>query len=131
MYLLVAKFAITTLVIVAVSEIAKRFDRMGALIAALPLITIMVMIWLHVEQQPSEKIANHAYFTFWLVLPSLPMFLLMSRMLRQGTNFWLALLAGIALTALCYLLLGWGMKACGMPILPQAAAAVRGPSVVE
>ena len=76
MYLLITKYAVTAFVIVLVSEIAKRSDRLGALIASLPLVTVMVMIWLHIENQGTEKIANHAWYTFWYVLPTLPMFLL-------------------------------------------------------
>src|SRR5215204_1714832 len=102
MLMLITKYAITSLVIVIVSEVAKRSDRVGALIASLPLVTVMVMIWLHIENQPSDKIANHAYYTFWYVLPTLPMFLLMPWMINRGVSFWLALLAGCATTIACF-----------------------------
>lgn len=75
--LIVTKYAITSLVIVVVSELAKRSDKVGALIASLPLVTVMVMIWLYLENQGSAKVARHAYYTFWYVLPTLAMFLLM------------------------------------------------------
>jgi hypothetical protein len=74
MAFLILKYAVTALVIVVVSEVAKRSDRAGALIASLPLVTVMAMIWLYVEKQPDAKIANHAYYTFWYVLPTMPMF---------------------------------------------------------
>jgi hypothetical protein len=102
MGMLIAKYAITALVIVLVSEVAKRSDRLGALIASLPLVTVMVMIWLQVEKQPGERIANHAYYTFWYVLPTMPMFLLMPWMMRKGIGFWPALGAGCLLTVLCF-----------------------------
>ena len=98
MMFVLAKYAATALVIVVVSEIAKRSDRLGALIASLPLVTIMVMVWLYLENQGSEKVANHAYYTFWYVLPTLPMFLLVPFLLNRGVGFWPALLAGILLT---------------------------------
>jgi hypothetical protein len=88
MLFLIAKYAVTALVIVVVSDVAKRSDRAGALLASLPLVTVMAMIWLHVEKQPDTKIANHAYYTFWHVLPTLPMFLLMPWMFNRGVGFW-------------------------------------------
>src|SRR5687767_4391220 len=104
MGMLIAKYAVTALVIVLVSEVAKRSDRLGALIASLPLVTVMVMIWLQVEKQPTERIANHAYYTFWYVLPTLPMFLLMPWMMRKGFGFWPSVGAGCVLTFACFAL---------------------------
>ncbi|WP_431477962.1 DUF3147 family protein, partial [Massilia eburnea] len=72
---LIFKYLVTAGVVVAVSEFAKRSDRLGGLIAALPLVTVLALIWLYVEKQPHEKIANHAWYTFWYVVPTLPMFL--------------------------------------------------------
>ncbi|WP_339616319.1 DUF3147 family protein [uncultured Gilvimarinus sp.] len=72
---LITKYLITAAVVVVVSEVAKRSDKIGALIVALPLITILTLIWLQVENQSQEKIARHAWYTFWYVLPTLPMFL--------------------------------------------------------
>lgn len=72
---IVTKFLLTAAVVVLVSEAAKRSDKLGGFLAALPLITLLSLIWLYIERQPSEKIANHAWYTFWYVLPTLPMFL--------------------------------------------------------
>jgi len=69
MTFLISKYLITAFLIVAISEIAKSSDKLGALISSLPLITIMVMIWLYIENQNIEKISNHAYYTFWYVIP--------------------------------------------------------------
>ena len=55
---IVAKYALTAAVVVLVSELAKRSDRLGGLLAALPLITVLSLIWLYVEGQPESKIAN-------------------------------------------------------------------------
>ena len=89
---LIGKYALTAAIVVVVSEVAKRSDRLGGLLAALPLMTILVLIWLHLEHQPSVKIANHARYTFWYVLPTLPMFLLFPVWLPR-LGFWLTLLA--------------------------------------
>ena len=102
MTFLLTKYAITAFVIVLVSEVAKRSDKAGALIASLPLVTVLVMIWLYTEKQGTEKIANHAYYTFWYVLPTLPMFLAMPLLLNSGMNFWFALAICVLLTLACF-----------------------------
>ena len=88
---IITKYLITAAVVVIVSEVAKRSDRAGALIASLPLVTLLALIWLHVEKQSTAKIANHAWYTFWYVVPTLPMFLILPWMLRHGWGFWQAL----------------------------------------
>jgi hypothetical protein len=118
MAFLILKYAVTALVIVVVSEVAKRSDRAGALIASLPLVTVMAMIWLYVEKQPDAKIANHAYYTFWYVLPTMPMFLLMPWMMHRGVSFWLSLAAGCALTIGCFAIAAVVLKRFGIGLLP-------------
>lgn len=75
MAFLITKYLLTSGIIVLVSEGAKRTDKVGALIASLPFVAILVTIWLYTENQRSEIIASHAWYTFWYVLPTLPMFL--------------------------------------------------------
>jgi F0F1-type ATP synthase assembly protein I len=94
---LITKYAITAAIVVVVSEIAKRSDKLGGFIAALPLVTVLALIWLHFENQPQEKLANHAWYTFWYVLPTLPMFLAFPYLLPR-LGFWLSLLACVAIT---------------------------------
>ncbi|HNT28504.1 MAG TPA: DUF3147 family protein [bacterium] len=118
MMLLVVKYAATALVVVVVSEFAKRSDKLGALIASLPLVTIMVMFWLYAEKQGTEKVANHAYYTFWYVIPTLPMFLLMPWLLRRGTGFWAALGLSVLLTAACFVLTAFIAKRFGVELIP-------------
>ena len=103
---ILAKYCLTAGVVVAVSEVAKRSDRLGAVIAALPLVTILALIWLYIEAQPQEKIANHAWYTFWYVVPTLPMFLVFPLLLPR-IGFWPALLTYIAVTALLFI--GFGL----------------------
>jgi len=113
---LIAKYLLTAAVVVLVSEAAKRSDRLGGFLAALPLITVLAMIWLYVERQPLEKIANHAWYTFWYVLPTLPMFLLFPRLLAR-LGFWPALLAGALLTVACFGLLALLLRRFGVQLL--------------
>ena len=103
MHSLVLKAVISAILIVAVSEVAKRSPAFGALIASLPLVSVRGMVWLWRDTSDPVRLANHAEATFWYVLPSLPMFLLMPAMLRAGAPFWVALGAGVALTAALYL----------------------------
>ena len=72
---LIAKYALTAGMVILISEVAKRSDRLGGLIAALPIVTILVLIWMKLENQDPQKISNHAWYTFWYVVPTLPMFL--------------------------------------------------------
>jgi len=98
---IISKYALTALVVVLVSELAKRSDKLGALLAALPLITILSLIWLHLENQSAEKIANHAWYTFWYVVPTLPMFLAFPLLLPR-LGFWPALLACVVISAVSF-----------------------------
>jgi hypothetical protein len=118
MGMLIVKYAVTALIIVVVSEVAKRTDRVGALIASLPLVTVMVMIWLHLEHQGTAKIANHAYYTFWYVLPTLPMFLVLPAMLNRGVGFWTSLGANALLTIAAFYVTAMVMKRFGVVLLP-------------
>lgn len=72
---LITKYLLTAAVVVIVSEAAKRSDKLGGFIAALPLVTFLALIWLYLEKQPQARISNHAWYTFWYVVPTLPMFL--------------------------------------------------------
>jgi hypothetical protein len=100
---LIVKALISAIIIVAVAELAKRSPAGGALVASLPLVSVLGMIWLWRDTQDPARLAAHAGATFWYVLPSLPMFLLIPALLRSGIGFWPALIAGIALTVLLYL----------------------------
>ena len=84
-----------------ISELAKRSDKFGGLVAALPLVTILTLIWLYADNQPTEKIANHAWYTFWYVLPTLPMFLAFPWFLPR-IGFWLTLGISIIITMVCF-----------------------------
>lgn len=98
MLYLAIKAILSGIIIAAVSEVSKRYPGLGGLIASLPLISVLGMIWLWRDTQDPVRMAAHAEGTFWFVLPSLPMFLLIPALLRQGWPFWAALGVGCALT---------------------------------
>ena len=91
------------IIIALIAVIGRKAPAVGALIASLPLISVLGMLWIYQETSDVQRIASHAEATFWLVLPSLPMFLLLPAMLRHGFGFYLALALNVALTALLYI----------------------------
>lgn len=113
---LIIKYLVTSAVVVAVSELAKRSDRVGALIAALPLVTFLALIWLHVEKAPVDKIANHAWYTFWYVLPTLPMFLAFPVLLHR-IGFWYALISSIGITVICFVAFAFVVRRFGINLI--------------
>jgi DNA-binding transcriptional LysR family regulator len=98
MWFLLLKAAISGILIAIISEVSKRYPGFGGLIASLPLVSVLGMMWLWHDRPDAENMAAHAQATFWFVLPSLPMFLLIPFMLRHGIGFWLSLVAGCLLT---------------------------------
>lgn len=113
---LLTKYLITAAIVVLVSELARRSDKLGALIAALPMVTILTLIWLYVEKQPESKLANHAFYTFWYVIPTLPMFLVFPFLLSRMT-FWPALGICMLITVACFALTGLVARLLGVELL--------------
>ena len=113
---LIIKYLLTSAVVVAVSEFAKRSDRIGALVAALPLVTLLALIWLYIDKQPEQKIANHAWYTFWYVVPTLPMFLAFPALLPR-IGFWPTLLACVVITIVCFGLFALLVRRFGIDLL--------------
>jgi hypothetical protein len=107
MLYLLLKAGISAVIIVAVSELAKRSPGLGALVASLPLVSVLGMIWLWRDTHDPVRMAAHSAATFWFVLPSLPMFLLIPVLLHRGFSFWAALAAGCVLTIALYVLMTW------------------------
>ena len=116
MYWIVTKYLITAAVVVSISELAKHSDKLGGFIAALPMITILTLVWLHFENQSIAKIANHAFYTFWYVIPTLPMFLAFP-LLFPRFGFWTTLATCIFLTIVCFGLFAWLVKHFGVALL--------------
>jgi len=113
---MITKYLVTAGVVIVVTEVAKRSDRLGGLLAALPLVTILALIWLHLENQPVEKVANHAWYTFWYVVPTLPMFLVFPWILPR-IGFWPSLLACVVLSIVCFWIFAAGVRRFGIELL--------------
>lgn len=91
-------------VIATVTEIAKRNNTAASIIHSLPLTSLLAFIWLYVETKDSSLIGRHAFGTFWFVLPTLPMFIMMPWLIKKLGGFWPALCAGIVITIILYAL---------------------------
>lgn len=107
MLYLVVKAVISGILIAVASEVARRWPGWGALVVSLPLVSILAMLWLWRDTNDPVRMAAHVEATFWFVIPSLPMFLLIPALLRQGHSFWSALFVGCALTVALYLCVMW------------------------
>jgi hypothetical protein len=116
MLYLAIKAALSGLIVGTVSEVARRSPALGALIVSLPLVSILGILWLWRDTGDVQRIAAHAEATFWYVLPTLPMFLVMPALLRLGVGFWPTLLACCALTFVLYLVTVWLLGKFGMAL---------------
>jgi uncharacterized membrane protein (GlpM family) len=105
MLAVVIKFLITAGVVVAVAEIAKRSTFLAAIVASVPLTSVLAMIWLYADTRDAEKVAELAGGIFWLVLPSLVLFIALPIMLRAGWPFGLSLAGAVGLTVVCYFIM--------------------------
>ena len=83
MAMLLVKYAVSALLIVGVSEIARNSERLGAFVGALPLVTIIIISWLYIETKDTQKVAEYSKYTFWYVLPTLPSMLIFAWMMNK------------------------------------------------
>ena len=98
----VIRVLLSALVIVAVTELAKRSSLLGALVASLPLTSLLAFVWLYRDTGDVARVSSLSINIFWLVIPSLPLFLILPLLLRLGWNFWFSLLGATGATVVCY-----------------------------
>ncbi|MEI6176615.1 MAG: DUF3147 family protein [Verrucomicrobiota bacterium] len=113
------KLLISAALIVVVTKVQLFNDRLSALLIALPLTSLVAMVWMQWDGQSSQRLANHAEGTFWFVLPTLPMFLILPWMLRHGWGFWAALAVNCLLTAGFFWLTVFVLRRFGIDLLPK------------
>jgi hypothetical protein len=114
MLYLALKAALSGVIVAAISEVAKRYPGFGGLIASLPLVSVLGMMWLWRDTHDPDRMAAHVSGTLWFIAPSLPMFVLIPVLLRRGVAFWPALGAGCALTIGLYALMVWAAPRFGI-----------------
>lgn len=108
------KVVVTVAVVVAVSEIAKRSSFWAAVLASLPIISLLAFIWLYADTGSTLRVATLSQSIFWLVLPSLPLFLLLPVLLRSGWPFWRSLAVACVVTVGAYFCLVWLLERNGV-----------------
>lgn len=96
------KVILTALIVVAISEVAKRWTLMGAVIASLPLTSILAIVWLYLDTKSLSKVSGLSWGIFWVVIPSLLFFISFPLLIKWGASFWLSLGGGCAVTAVGY-----------------------------
>jgi hypothetical protein len=110
------KVLLTSVLVVAVSETAKRSALFGAIIASVPLTSVLAMIWLYIDTGDTEKVARLATGIFWLVLPSLVLFIALPILLRAGVDFYVSLAASVALTVAAYFAMIYTLRLTGIEV---------------
>ena len=96
------KITITAFLVVTISEIAKRSTFIGAILASVPLVSVLAMVWLYIDTKDVTKVSALATSVFWLVVPSLALFITLPLLLKQGFNFYLSISVATAVTVICY-----------------------------
>ena len=104
MWMYALKVIISAIIIVLVSEVSKANATLGALIKSLPLVSILAMLWLYADTKNISTIATLSTSTFWLVLPTLPMFLILPWLLKNKLGFYPALSISIGVTFILYVI---------------------------
>lgn len=103
----ITKIVITTALIVLISEISRRSTLVGAILASVPVVSVLAMIWLYIDTKDTERVSQLSSSIFWLVIPSLGLFIALPLLLKIGLNFYSSLGIAIVVTAMLYWLTTW------------------------
>lgn len=98
----IVKVFITATLVVSISEISKRNSLIGAILASLPIISILAFVWLYIDTKSLEKISQLSIGIFWLVIPSLSLFLVLPLLLKLRINFYASLTISCAIMISLY-----------------------------
>ena len=107
MFLFIIKAVLSGILVAAISTVARRYPGWGGLLASLPMVSVLSMLWLYGETKDTERVAALSMGAFWFILPSLPMFIIIPLMLRAGVGFTLTMLVAAAITVLLYAGFAW------------------------
>lgn len=105
MFYYIIKVLISSVLIVAISEISKKSSLIGGILASIPLVSVLAMIWLYIDTESTEKISHFSTSVFWMVIPSLSLFLVLPVLLKMKLNFYPALFISIVVMVLFYYLM--------------------------
>lgn len=110
------KILLSSVLLVAISEVAKRSSLMGALLASLPLTSLLAFVWLYLDTGDVSKVAALSSGIFWLVLPSLVLFIVLPQLLKSGWSFWASLASAMLATLAAYFLMLWVLRKFGITV---------------
>jgi hypothetical protein len=116
MLYLVIKAAVSGVIVAAVSEIARRYPGWGGLVASLPLTSLLAMLWLWRDTRDAGRVAELAGSTFWFILPSLPLFIVLPLLLRSNLGLWLSMAIVVGGTLALYALMFWAAPRLGLKL---------------
>jgi len=105
MFYFAVKIIVTSVLIVTISEVAKRSSLIGALLASVPLISVLAMVWLYIDTKSIEKVSTLSTNIVWLVIPSLPLFIVLPILLKRGLSFYLSLSISLSIMFIGYCLI--------------------------
>ena len=116
MFLFILKAVISGLLVATISLVAKRYPGWGGLIASLPLVSVLSMLWLYGETRDAERVASLSMGAFWFFLPSIPMFLVIPALLRSGWPFGLTMALACLMTIALYAAMSWVAPRLGIAL---------------
>jgi len=116
MLYLFIKAALSGIIVAAVSEIARRYPGWGGLVASLPLTSLLAMTWLYRDTADAGRVADLSASTFWFFLPSIPLFVALPLLLRNGVGFWASLAIVVTMTLALYALMFWAAPRLGLKL---------------
>jgi hypothetical protein len=109
MIFLLIKIIVTAGLIVLISEIAKINDKLGGLVAAMPIMTLLVILWMYYDGNSDEKISSHMSYTLLYIVPTIPMFLIFPFVISKF-GFYMAFLISILITVISVTILNFFIK---------------------
>ena len=110
------KLVVSAVLVVAISEVAKRSSTWGGILASLPIVSLLAIGWLYYETRDALKVAAFARSTLWYVLPSLLFFLLLPMFLKAGAAFGTSMGIALGATAAGYLIMSFLLNKSGVKL---------------
>ena len=112
----IIKVLLSSVTLVAISEISKRSTFAGSLLASIPLVSLLAFIWIYIDTKDVTKVAELSQGIFWLVIPSLAFFILFSFLLKKNVDFWLSMGISLTIMVACYFIMLFFLKKAGINI---------------
>ena len=112
----IIKVLLSSVIIVAITEISKRSTLIGSIVASIPLVSLLAFVWMYIEIKDTVTIAELSQVIFWLVIPSLAFFMLFPVLLKRNFDFWLSLGISLIITVIAYFIMIYILKKAGINI---------------